>query len=277
MITVLVVGIGSGSQAHLTAEAVAALNRVDVFLVADKRADTHDLAAIRTDLCRSVITGDDYRVIEVADPPRDRDVSGYREAVADWHARRATAYAEVIGRELPDGGTLGFLVWGDPAFYDSTLRIVEQIGDTGVDLGVEVFPGISSVQLLAARHQMVLNTVGGPIYVTTGRRLVDEFRPDLGTVVVMLDGDLACGRLVEEFDPGLGTVVVMLDGDLTCARLVDRYPGLEIAWGAQLGLADEALVHGRLGDVLTEISELRAAIRARRGWVMDVYALLSSN
>ena len=48
MITVLVVGIGSGSPAHLTAEAVAALNRVDVFLVADKRADTRDLAAIRT-------------------------------------------------------------------------------------------------------------------------------------------------------------------------------------------------------------------------------------
>ena len=78
MITVLVVGIGSGSPAHLTAEAVTALNRVDVFLVADKRADTRDLAAIRTDLCRAVITGDNYRVIEVADPIRDRAASGYR-------------------------------------------------------------------------------------------------------------------------------------------------------------------------------------------------------
>lgn len=249
MITVLVVGIGSGSPDHLTAEAVAALNRVDVFLVADKRADTRDLAAIRTDLCRTVITRDDYRVIEVVDPPRDRDASGYREAVADWHARRATAYAEVIHAELPDGGTLGFLVWGDPAFYDSTLRIVEQIGGVGVDLAVEVFPGISSVQLLAARHRMILNAVGGPIHLTTGR------------------------RLVEEFDPGLGTVVVMLDGDLACARLVDRHPDLEIAWGAQLGLVDEALVRGRLADVLTEITELRAAIRSQRGWVMDVYAL----
>ena len=46
MITVLAIGIGSGSPAHLTAEAVAALNRVDVFLVADKRADTRDLAAL---------------------------------------------------------------------------------------------------------------------------------------------------------------------------------------------------------------------------------------
>ena len=253
MITVLAIGIGSGSPAHLTAEAAAALNRVDVFLVADKRAETSDLAAIRTDLCRSVITGHDYRVIEVADPARDRDPSGYREAVADWHARRARAYADVITRELPDGGTLGFLVWGDPALYDSTLRIVEQIRASGVDLALEVYPGISSVQLLAARHQMVLNTVGGPIYVTTGRRLVDEFRPDLGTVVVMLDGDLACGRLVEE------------------------HPDLEIWWGAQLGLADEALIHGRLRDVLPGLTERRSAIRAERGWVMDVYALRTAD
>ncbi len=249
MITVLAVGIGSGNPAHLTAEAVTALNRVDVFLVADKRAETRDLAAIRTDLCRAVIADGDYRVVEVADPTRERDPSGYREAVADWHARRARAYADVISRELPDGGTLGFLVWGDPAFYDSTLRIVEQIRDSGVDLALEVFPGISSIQLLAARHRMILNTVGGPVHVTTGRRLVEEFRPDLGTVVVMLDGDLAC------------------------AGLVDAHPDLEIWWGAQLGLADETLVHGRLADVLTEITERRAALRTARGWVMDVYAL----
>ena len=153
-----------------------------------------------------MITGDRYRVIEVADPVRERDPSGYREAVADWHARRAAAYAEVIARELPDGGTLGFLVWGDPAFYDSTLRIVEQIRGSGIDLTLEVYPGISSVQLLAARHQLILNTVGGSIHVTTGRRLVEEFDPSLGTVVVMLDGDLACAGLVEQH-PGSGDLV----------------------------------------------------------------------
>ena len=44
----------------------------------------------------AVITGDRYRFIEVPDPERDRTPSGYREAVADWHARRAAAYADVI-------------------------------------------------------------------------------------------------------------------------------------------------------------------------------------
>ena len=254
MIEVLVIGIGSGSPAHLTTEAVAALNRVDVFLVADKRARTddpvaRDLAVLRGELCRAVITHDDYRVVEVVDPPRDRAAAGYREAVTDWHARRAAAYREVIEDELPDSGTLGFLVWGDPAFYDSTLRIVSQIRDAGVDLRMEVFPGISSVQLLAARHQLILNTIGGPIHLTTGR------------------------RLLQEFDPGLGTLVVMLDGELTCRGLVQDHPDLEIVWGAQLGLPDETLVRGRLSEVIDEITELRAAIRTRRGWVMDVYAL----
>ena len=58
-------------------------------------------------------------------------------------------------------------------------------------------PGISSLQLLAARHRIVLNGVGGPIQITTGRRLVEEYDPALGDVVVMLDGDLACAGLVE--------------------------------------------------------------------------------
>lgn len=250
MITVVVVGIGSGSPDQLTREAVAALNRVDVFLVADKREETRDLTALRTQLCRAVITDPGYRVVAVPDPPRAQDTAtGYREAVADWHQRRAAAYAAVVLRELGARGTLGFLVWGDPAFYDSTLRVVGQLRDAGIDLQVEVFPGISSVQLLAARHQMILNTVGGAIHVTTGRRLLEEYRPDLGTVVVMLDGDLACRGLLAE------------------------HPDLEIVWGAQLGLADEVLVRGRLADVIDEIGSRRAEVRQRRGWVMDTYAL----
>ena len=47
-VRVLVIGIGSGNPDHLTGEAVAALNAVDVFLVADKGAAKHDLVALRT-------------------------------------------------------------------------------------------------------------------------------------------------------------------------------------------------------------------------------------
>jgi precorrin-6A synthase len=252
-IQALVIGIGSGNPDHLTREAMTALNRVDVFLVADKGAAKHDLVQLREDLCRELITHDHYRFVEVPDPERGRDrernTEDYRAGVAAWHDARAQRYAETISAELPDGGTIGFLVWGDPAFYDSTIRIVESIRNLGIDLELSVIPGISSIQLLAARHKIILNRVGQPIHVTTGRRLLEEYSPTLGDVVVMLDGDLACSGLVERFDD------------------------LVIYWGAQLGLYDEALISGQLGEVLDKIQTRRAEVRAARGWVMDTYLL----
>jgi precorrin-6A synthase len=252
-IQALVIGIGSGNPDHLTREAVVALNRVDVFLVAGKGAAKHDLVQLREDLCRNLIAHHHYRFVEVPDPERgpdrDRDASGYRVGVATWHDTRAQRYADIIAAEVPDGAAIGFLVWGDPAFYDSTIRIIESIRACGVDLELTVIPGISSIQLLAARHKIILNRVGQSIHVTTGRRLLDEYSPSLGDVVVMLDGDLACADLVERF------------GDLA------------IYWGAQLGLPDEALVSGQLSEVIDEIRTTRAAVRAARGWVMDTYLL----
>ena len=114
---------------------------------------------------------------------------------------------------------------------------------------LQVIPGISSLQLLAAAHKITLNRIGSSIHVTTGR------------------------RLVEEYDPGLGDVVVMLDGNLACAGLVERWPDVEIYWGAQLGLASETLLAGRLADVLPAIREARDGLRAQHGWVMDTYLL----
>jgi precorrin-6A synthase len=155
----------------------------------------------------------------------------------------------VIATEVGADGTVGFLAWGDPSLYDSTIRIVESVAELGVDLRLTVIPGISSLQLLAARHRIALNRVGEPIHITTGRRLVAEYSASLGDVAVVLDGDLACSGLVAE------------------------HPQLTIFWGAQLGLADQALVTGQLSEVLDEIAQTRAAIRAARGWVMDTYLL----
>ena len=252
-IQALVIGIGSGSPDHLTREGVAALNRVDVFLVADKGAAKRDLVKLREDLCRTMITHDHYRFVEVPDPDRgsdrERDAAEYQSGVEVWHDARARRYAEIIGAEIEDGGTVGFLVWGDPAIYDSTIRVVQSITTLGVDLELTVIPGISSIQLLAARHKIILNRVGQPIHVTTGRRLLEEYSPALGDVVVMLDGDLACGGLVERF------------GDLM------------IYWGAQLGLPDEVVVSGHLSQVIDEIQARRAAVRDARGWVLDTYML----
>jgi precorrin-6A synthase len=70
---------------------------------------------------------------------------------------------------------------------------------------------------------------------------------------------------------GADNLVVMLDGGLTCAELDGA--AWDIWWGADLGTPDEALVAGRLVDVLPEIEAARAAVRTARGWVMDTYLL----
>jgi precorrin-6A synthase len=248
-IRLMVIGIGTGNLDHLTRQAIAALNEVDLFLVADKGSAKRDLAALRIAICRTFIAHDHYRIVEVADPERDRSASDYAVSVTDWHAARAATYERVIRDQLGDSGTVGFLVWGDPAFYDSTIKIAQALGDHGLASELQVIPGISSLQLLAAAHKITLNRIGSSIHVTTGR------------------------RLVEEYDPGLGDVVVMLDGNLACAGLVERWPDVEIYWGAQLGLASETLIAGQLADVLPAIRDARDGLRAQHGWVMDTYLL----
>ena len=254
---VKVIGIGAGSPGHLTQEAIAALRSVDVFLVADKGAAKDELVSVRRAICAQFIDGtegEDYRFVTVTDPVRgpdaERDDTAYRSGVADWHAARADRYADVIA-DLPDDAVVGFLVWGDPAFYDSTIRVVDAIGER-LPIDMHVVPGISAFQALAAAHGIVLHAVGQPVHVTTGRRLAAEWSPALGSVVVMLDGHLACQALVE------------------------RAPDLVIHWGAYLGLPQQTLRSGRLADVIDDLIALRAELRAEHGWIMDVYLLSPS-
>ena len=244
----LVIGIGAGDPDHLTVQAIKALNQVDVFFVVDKGADTHDLTRLREEICERFIERPGYRMVHVPDPPRDRTAAAYRAAVEDWRRRRAELWGRVLGEELGDGDCGGFLVWGDPSLYDSTLDVLERILAEGrLELDVEVIPGISSVQALAAGHRIALNRVGGPVHITTGRRLADGFPDHSDDVVVMLDA--AC----------------------TFESLTDL--DLDIYWGAYVGTDDELLVSGRLADVAAEIKAARQAARERKGWVMDTYLL----
>lgn len=248
---VRIIGIGTGSPDHVTGQAITALRECDVFLVADKGESKDELVAVRRLICEEFLDEGTYRIVTVTDPERgpdaERDRAAYRSGVDAWHAARADRYAEII-ESLPARETVGFLVWGDPAFYDSTIRIVDAVG-ARLPLEVRVIAGLSAIQVLAAEHGIVLNGIGQPVHITTGRRLLDEW------------------------SPSLGTVVVMLDGALTCRELVASEPDLVIHWGANLGLPQQVLRSGRLADVIDEIVELRAALRQQHGWVMDTYSL----
>ena len=243
-----VIGIGAGDPGYVTAQAVDALNDVDVFFASDKGAVKDDLVALRREICERFIRGPGYRFVELPDPKRSKeapDDAAYRRVVADWHAARAELWAQALRDELADDGVGAFLAWGDPSLYDSTLRILDMVADR-IEFTYDVIPGITAIQALTARHRIPLNDVGAPVLITTGRRLREEGLS--GTAVVMLDGDCAF---------------------LSCP------PTTEIWWGAYLGTPDELLLAGTVADVGERIAAVRAEARNRHGWIMDTYLLRS--
>ena len=246
--SVYVIGIGAGDPDHLTLQAIAALNRVDVFFTIDKGEATADLAAFRTALLARHVTHP-HRLVTAPEVPRDRDPAAYVDTATTWQLRRGLLYQGMIAEELRAGETGAFLVWGDPALYDGTLPLLHRIAERTHDaLRIVSIPGISSVAALAAAHGLVLNRVGTPVLITTGRRLADEGMPrDVDDVVVMLDGREA--------------FTTVSDDDL------------DIFWGAYLGTPDEILISGPLHEVRDEIRARRAEARARKGWIMDTYLL----
>lgn len=247
MRNILIIGIGAGNPNHMTIEAIEALNRADILFIPDKGEEKAALRALREAICARFIRTPGYRTVPVEIPRRAEAGSDYRGVVDDWHERIATRYRALFETELQDGQTGALLVWGDPALYDSTLRIMERVAASGLGLDWQVYPGISSVQVLAARHRVPLNTIGAPILITTGRRLMAGFPADQDSVVVMLDGEQTFGTI----DP----------------------VGLDIYWGAYLGTPDEILRAGPLAELSAEIAEVRAQARTRHGWIMDTYLL----
>jgi precorrin-6A synthase len=243
-----IIGIGAGDPDYLTIQAIKALNQVDVIFVVEKGREKRALARLREEICERFIEEETYRVVTIQDPERDRTAAAYSAAVDAWRQRRAEAYEAALLDELGEDERGAFLVWGDPAIYDSTLAIVEEILDRGkLTFEHEVIPGISSVQALAAKHKIALNRVGEPIEITTGRRLKQTSPDDVQNVVVMLDADCSFKAVADD--------------------------EIDISWGAYMGTEDEILISGPLPEVMDEIERVRQEARKRIGWIMDTYLL----
>lgn len=247
MIELLLIGIGTGDPEHLTLRAVRLLNSADLVLIPRKGEDREALADLRRTICAGVLTAP-AQIVEFDLPRRDVATPEYLPGVADWHDAIADVWSARIATHLPSGGRVALLVWGDPSLYDSSLRIADRLRAGGLDLTVEVVPGITSLQALTAAHAIPLNAVGAPVLITTGRRLRGEGWP-----------------------AGADSVAVMLDAGCAFAALDPA--GLWIWWAAYLGMPQEIRLSGPLADAGPRIVAARAAARAEHGWIMDTYLL----
>jgi len=244
----LVIGIGAGNPDYITMQAVKALNLVDVFFLMDKGQSKDSLIDLRREICERYITDRDYRFVEAHSPERERGDVDYTTSVEDLNLAKQMTFERLINEEMTDEQCAGFLVWGDPSLYDSTIRILQAILASGRCMfEFEVIPGITSVQALAAQHKVPLNRIGRSIEITTGRRLATGQVSDADSLVVMLDAQDAYHQVADQ--------------------------ETEIYWGAYLGTPDEILINGKLRDVADEIERVRKAARLANGWIMDTYLL----
>jgi precorrin-6A synthase len=243
-----IIGIGAGDPEHVTVQAIDALNRIDVFFVVDKGEEKVDLLHLRNEICTRYISHRDYRTVELQDPHRDVNGASYSAAVREWHLKRVVQWERALATELDDGQVGAFLAWGDPAVYDSTLRILDGVRSRGaLQFELEVIPGLGAVQVLAARHQIPLTQIGQSVLITSGRQLLEEWHGGENDVVVMLDANCT---------------FLQLDDDRTT-----------IYWGAFLGTKDEILISGTIAQCGLEIKRAREEARRRKGWVFDTYLL----
>lgn len=248
MKTLQVIGIGAGNPDYITIQAIKALNSCDVVFLMDKGPSKDSLIDLRRELCERYITERPFRFVEAQNPERERGDVDYQASVQALNRDKQQVFERLINEELADGETGAFLTWGDPALYDSTLRILEQILASGAaQFDYQVIPGITSVQALAARHKVPLNRVGRSVEITTGRRLAAGQASDADSLVVMLDAEDSYRQL--------------------------RNQDLDIYWGAYLGTADEILISGRLDEVAEQIQRVRRQARQTHGWIMDTYLL----
>lgn len=253
MIQLSLIGIGTGNPDHVTLAGVKALQAADLILLPRKGEGKSDLVDLRRLLCRDLLCRESLngverpRVVEFDLPERDNSID-YLAAVDDWHAAIADVWSELMDTFLPRGGRVGMLIWGDPSLYDSSLRIAGRLGEGGRQVAVKVVPGITSLQVLTAEHRIPLNALAEPVQITTGRRLRERGWPaDAASVAVMLDSGGAFETLPSE--------------------------GIDIWWGAYLGMDKQCLIQGPLSEVGSAILQRRASLREQHGWIMDTYLL----
>ena len=243
MIRIFLIGIGTGNPEHLTLEGAKILNKMDLVLLPKKKNDKEDLYKVRKYICQSVITNKKIKIKEYKIPDRSEKLD-YFDSVSIWHKEISKNITAIINEFEIKNLKLGFLIWGDPGLYDSTIRIISNMD---INYKLKIISGISSIQELTSSHLISLNDIGDSVLITTGRRLKEDMFVDYKKVLVLLDGKCSFKNL--------------------------NTNKFYIWWGAYLGMKNQILIKGLLKDVYKKIIDQRVKARKMYGWIMDSYLL----
>jgi precorrin-6A synthase len=239
---VYIVGIGQGDPKYLTLEAYEIIKKAKNFIIPLKKGPKEELTKIREkviEFCKQNDTN--YQVIKVEFPERKKG-EVYKLEVESWRKEKASILAEV----LKDVDEACFLVLGDPSLYDGHIEIFKEV-NKDLPIKIEVIPGLSTINLLSAKHKISLTKVAESLLITTPRPLRKQKEISRNTVV-------------------------FLDNYETFKLFKDDRE-LMIYWGAYLGTEKEVLFNGKLSQCWQELVELRRKLKKKHGYIMETYLL----
>jgi precorrin-6A synthase len=239
---VYIVGIGPGDPKYLTLEAYEIIKKAKIFIIPLKKGPKEELTKIREKVIEFCKQGDtNYRIIKVEFPERKKG-GIYKLEVESWRKEKVSILAEV----LKDVDEACFLVLGDPSLYDGHIEIFKEVSKN-LPMEIEVIPGISTINLLSAKHKISLTKVAETLLITTPRPLRKQKEISRNTLV-FLDN-------YETF------------------KLFKDDSELMIYWGAYIGTEKEVLFNGKLSQCWQELVELRRKLKEKHGYIMETYLL----
>ena len=247
------IGVGTGNPEHITMEAQKFIETSDVVLVPKKTGKGKEyLIDLRLFILKNLLKKKQVVIHQFDMPTRNLDIKNYIDRVEAWHIEIAARWLQAIEFHKEKKGKnnlkIALMIWGDPSLYDSAIRIFSIIKKKTDKSNLTVIPGITAFQVLTAAHKITLNSIGGDILITTGRRLrANDISTRQETLVVMLDEQCSFNKpYMQEY---------------------------LIYWGAYLGMENQMLVSGLVKEVGEEIIRKRAIARSKFGWIMDTYLL----
>ncbi len=236
------IGIGPGDPKYLTLEAKDLLDRLNLFLIPEKKGKKEELTKKRTEIIKFVKGDKPFQCVYLSFPERERGIN-YKEKVIEWRKKKGEILKETLLKLEEDEA--GFLIWGDPTLYDGHIDIVKDVARE-IGISFEVIPGISSFQVLGAKLQVSLTDLSTPLTFHTPRTL----------------------RKIKNIEH---PVIVFLDNYETFNLYKNQ--DLEIFWGAYVGQEEEIFVFGELSEKTDKIKTLRKNLKEKKGYLMEIYLL----
>lgn len=216
MTTLVGVGVGPGDPDLVTVKAANLLAKADVVFV--PVADTLETGRAEQTV---LFYAEAWRVERVVFALHDREHTARREQAWDAAAAQVAAWFEAHRATYGRGGTAAFATIGDPCVYSTFTYLAATVRDLVGELDVQLIPGITAMQDLAARS-------GTPL--VEGRETLSLFPMTAGA-----------DRFREALDRGDAVVAYkfgrMLPETLAVLRETGRLDGA--VYGAGLGLAGE--------------------------------------